>query len=309
MDRRTRVLHAIRRRQPDRTPKGELCLDDRLVADLLEVPRVRFAERLRLAERLDLDLVCLPTVYPPAAHTAALPDPAEVSWTDLTRWAVESDRCVFVLLDGVFTWGVRVWGFERFVVALARGSEGLSEFGRTVAALNADLVRRAAGGGAAGIVVGDDVAFQSGPLVPPAALREHLWPLLAQQAVQCRALGLPLFLHADGNLDALLADIAATGIDGLQGLEAAAGMDLAAVKRDFGRHLCLWGNLDPAGLVRETPPGDVAAAAGAVMAAGAPGGGFIFGTSSGLFKGMRPAQVIEAYRAAATCDPLRPAAR
>ena len=42
----------------------------------------------------------------------------------------------------------------------------------------------------------------------------------------------------------MLDNIVACGFDGLQSLQPSAGMDIAAVKKQYGHQLCLMGNLD-----------------------------------------------------------------
>ena len=72
-------------------------------------------------------------------------------------------------------------------------------------------------------------------------------------------------------------------------------MDLAAVKQRYGSQLCLWGNLNPAYLTGTHKPEDITAKVRKILQIGCSGGGFIFGTSSGLFKSMKPEHVELIY--------------
>ena len=75
-------------------------------------------------------------------------------------------------------------------------------------------------------------------------------------------------------------------------------MDLASVASQYGKNLCLWGNLDPRYLTDpHALPEEIAEAVNSILAAAGTEGGFIFGTSSGLFKGIRPDNLTEVYRA------------
>ncbi len=295
-DSKSLVWRTIKRRDVDRVPVGELCIDDAVVAAFTGASRVGLAQRRQVADRLGLDLICLTADYGRRSDSGALPAAETVDLSAVEAWAEQADRFIFVLFDGGFQWGVKRWGFERFLTMVMRQSTDVQDLLQRVEALNRRLTERAAHLGADGVVIADDIAYRNGLLLPPDRIRELFVPSLARQTEACRAAGLAVFFHSDGNLNAVLEDIAGSGFDGLQCIEAAAGMDLAAIKANYGRQLCLWGNLDPACLVEETSAEAIDERVEAALASGARGGGLIFGTSSGLFKGMQPRNIERAYR-------------
>lgn len=298
LDSKSLVSGTIRGQVTDRIPVGELCIDDSLVADFTGPSRVGFPQRRQVADRLGLDLICLPADYGPLTAQGGLPAADTVRWNAIESWAGKTDLFIFALLDGGFAWGVKTWGFQQFVIMIMRRSAHVVALMRQVEALNRRLIRQAADLGADGIVIGDDIAYRQGLLLPPDLMKELFLPSLARQAGVCHGIGLPVFFHSDGDLRAILKEIAGSGIDGLQGIESAAGMDLASIKADYGHQLCLWGNLDPACLVEDLKAEAIDARVEAVLASGARDGGLIFGTSSGLFKGMRLQSIERAYRCA-----------
>ncbi|HHW44899.1 MAG TPA: hypothetical protein GXX25_14055 [Desulfotomaculum sp.] len=293
-----RVALAIAHRVPDRVPRGELYIDDAVVRRLLGCPAVGFEERREFARRLELDIICLSPVYPLEAAGGGMPPAAAVAWPDLDRWVRQTDLFVFVLLEGAFGWGCRLWGYERFFCAVARESTELADLICMVEKYNLELVERAAGMGAMGVLIADDMAYRRGPVAHPAVLRRHFFPSLVRQVSRAAALGVPVFFHSDGNLNDLLEDIVQTGFHGLQCLEPAAGMDIGRIKRLYGDRLCLWGNLDPEELILPRSPRELQQKVHSLLAAAAPGGGFIFGTCSGLIDGMRVENILAAYGAA-----------
>lgn len=130
-----------------------------------------------------------------------------------------------------------------------------------------------------------------------------------------------VFFHSDGNISAVLPAIVEAGFDGLHCIEPAAGMNIREVKEKYGRNLCLMGNIDPALLTPDTAdlrsPGtagshnnkynsnynnfcfpELAQAVTELISAAAPGGGFIFGTCSGLHAGLSPKKVRFMYELA-----------
>lgn len=290
------VWRTIKRQATDRIPVGELCIDDGVVAAFTGTSPVGFAQRRQVADCLGLDLICLGADYGSRNLSGALPAADTVGLNAVEVWAERTDRFIFVLLDGGFQWGVKKWGFQRFLTMVMRQSTDVPDLLQQVETLNRRLTKRAADLGADGIVIADDIAYQNGLLLPPNSIKTLFIPSLARQAEACHTAGLAVFFHSDGNLIAVLDDIAGSGFDGLQCIEAAAGMDLAAIKADYGRRLCLWGNLDPACLVEEMSAEAIDARVEAVLASGARDGGLIFGTSSGLFEGMQPRNIERAYQ-------------
>lgn len=288
---RQRIYLAAARGVPDQPPRGELVLDDGLIADFLGRDTVDFPARREFVERLGLDLVTV------SLGNAERDAPAASPWRQIEQWRQESDRFVMVLIDGPFGQGVVRQGFMEFMVTIARGGAPLAAHLGDAVRMCLSQALAALDSGAQGIILADDIAHGQGLLTEPEFFRQKYFPALNTLLSTLRRREIPVFFHSDGQLEFLLPDLATAGFSGLQCLEPGAGMDLARLKPVCQGKLCLWGNLDPHWLVGEHPRQKVEAAARAVLAAGAPGGGFIFGTSSGLFRGMRPQNLAWAYAA------------
>lgn len=261
-------------------------LDDALVRSFVSPDDVGFAERADFVRSFGLDLVCLSALVSSDGGGNRLPSAHQVTWPDLDRWVRQTDRFVFVILDGLMGWGFRLLGWEKFLLAATKKTNQFQELALAVEALNLALIERAAEGGAMGVVIADDIAYQRGLMMSPTVLRECLFPSLARQVNGARRAKLPTFFHSDGDLREVVDDVVEAGFDGLQGIESAAGMDLVELRRQYGHRLCFWGNLCPSVLL--SPPsiaGLEQAVAGIVGSTGGEGG-LIFGTSSGLIKGM-----------------------
>jgi len=145
--------------------------------------------------------------------------------------------------------------------------------------------------GAEVIILGDDAAHHSGPMVSPKIWRELVLPL-HREIVEL--LDVPVIWHSDGAAAGLLPFAVEAGFAGFHGLEPGAGNDLAAVKREFGRDLVLIGNID----VNVLMGSDLSLVRGEVSRAireGSPGGGFMVATCNSVFKGMNPAAVEEMF--------------
>jgi uroporphyrinogen decarboxylase len=194
-------------------------------------------------------------------------------------------------------------GFERFMVASLKNSDELTHLMRGVERLNIDLANRAAASGANGILIADDIAHKQGTSISPKTLRDLFFPSLQRQLDGMAHLRLPIFFHSDGNLNAVMDDLVGIGFQGLHCLESGAGMDLASLKATYGKRICLWGNLDPQNLFLEEESEELKKKVKQVIDVAAPGGGFIFGSSSGLVEGMRPKNIETVYRLVSGGEP------
>jgi hypothetical protein len=104
--------------------------------------------------------------------------------------------------------------------------------------------------------LGDDIAFKSGPLLSPVWMREHYFPRLARTIAAAHARGIKVLFHSDGNLNPILDDLVAAGIDGLNPIEVLAGMDVGAIHRRYP-HLFMAGGICVSQLLPFGTPGQV----------------------------------------------------
>ena len=92
--------------------------------------------------------------------------------------------------------------------------------------------------GVDGILGGNDWCFKTGPMFSLADFRTFFVPYLRRIVEACHARGLPYIKHLDGNTTALLPSLVnEVGIDGYHAIEPAAGMDIFALKRQYGRQI------------------------------------------------------------------------
>jgi uroporphyrinogen decarboxylase len=124
-------------------------------------------------------------------------------------------------------------------------------------------------------------------------MRECYFPALAQAVHDIHALGLVVFFHSDGNLNSILADLAECELDGIQGLEPAAGMSLSSARERVGDKLTLWGNLSFGFLSETRSAEEIESALRALTNAS---GKLIVGSCGGLVDGMNVETVRRVYR-------------
>jgi hypothetical protein len=113
-----------------------------------------------------------------------------------------------------------------------------------------------AGHGIEAVFCGDDIAYKSGPLLPPSWFEAHYLGRLARVCAAYHAKGIRVLFHSDGNLMPVLDGLVAAGIDGLNPLEVLAGMDAAVIHRRHPR-LFMAGGIDASQLLPFGTPGAV----------------------------------------------------
>ena len=126
---------------------------------------------------------------------------------------------------------------------------------------------------------GDDVSMQSAPFMSPAMYRRFIKPrhkrIFDFIHSKTRA---KVFYHSCGAVYDLIPDFIEEGVDILNPIQrSAAGMDIARLKREFGKDLCFWGGgID---IQRQLPilsPTQIADEVKRTIDVMAPGGGFVF---------------------------------
>ena len=98
-----------------------------------------------------------------------------------------------------------------------------------------------------GVWTYDDMGYTRAPFFSPDMYREFIFPYHKRVVDFCHDHGLPLILHACGNVRPFLPDLAATGLDMLHPLEAKAGQHVAGFAEAVaatGRRMAFAGNMD-----------------------------------------------------------------
>ena len=102
-----------------------------------------------------------------------------------------------------------------------------------------------------------DVAFKQHPMFSTRTFNAFgFFDNVAGICDSCHKKGLQVIFHSDGDITAILADLVAAGIDGLNPLEKAAGVDVYAIRKQYPQ-LILVGGVDVTHLLREGTPDQV----------------------------------------------------
>ena len=188
---------------------------------------------------------------------------------------------------------------EDFAVRMAEDPGGL----RAEAARSADWAvergqRFAKAGLFDGFALCSDYAFNVNPFMSPAQFADFVTPYLAKITQAYRDQGLYVIKHTDGNINPILDQLAQTKPHALHSLDPQGGMDIAEVKRQYGREMCLIGNVN-CGLIDTGTEEEMLESARYALRHGMPGGGYVFSTSNCVYTGMKLSrydQLLECLR-------------
>ncbi|MBT7858830.1 MAG: hypothetical protein HN712_00910 [Gemmatimonadetes bacterium] len=112
------------------------------------------------------------------------------------------------------------------------------------------------GHGIEAVFCGDDIAFNTGPLLSPTWFDTHYMSRLGRVCDAYHRQGIRVLFHSDGNLLPLMDGLVAAGIDGLNPLEVLAGMCPTIVHERYP-HLFLAGGIDVSQLLPFGEPAQI----------------------------------------------------
>lgn len=217
----------------------------------------------------------------------------------LDFFRAESDLFISAQVGGPVSTLDWTLGMENMMIWSLTDQEAMVAYARQLMEFEIGRALRFLDHGADMILLADDIAFNSGPLLPPACMEKLAWPFYADMIRRIKAhRDVPVFLHTDGDIRSLLDNIVACGFDGLQSLQPSASMDIADVKRRYGNRLCLWGNLDLNHLLPFGTPAEVAEQARWLCRNIGHDGGFILSSCNILIDAIPPENAVAMYRAA-----------
>ena len=130
-----------------------------------------------------------------------------------------------------------------------------------------------------------DYCFNNGPFMSPAMFDEFVTPYLTDLVRGYRRQGFYVIKHTDGNIMPILDQLVQARPHALHSLDPQGGVDIAEVKRLYGKEVCLIGNVN-CGLLDTGSDAAAIESARYALRHGMPGGGYMFSTSNCVYTGM-----------------------
>jgi uroporphyrinogen decarboxylase len=141
----------------------------------------------------------------------------------------------------------RIVGLENVMLWIGLYPDEVGRFVERLGEFVLGLARaqiRAAGGLLDGMVIWGDVAYRKSVFFSPHYWRKYFKPVVKALVDECHARGLPVIYHGCGNVRQIFADFIEIGVDAYNPLEAKAGLDVVALRREYGHGIAFCGNMD-----------------------------------------------------------------
>lgn len=136
------------------------------------------------------------------------------------------------------------------------------------------------------VIISEDMGYNSATFLSPAAMRTMVIPYLRELAYTFKRAGCKVMMHCDGNMNAIMPEIASIGIDAWQPLERKAKNNLGEVKRTYGHIITPVGNVDSSGILPYGTKDDVREDVIECMRQAGEGGGYVIGSDHSLHDGI-----------------------
>ncbi len=215
----------------------------------------------------------------------------------IKRWKTDTDLFVLATLNAGFDLGYELLGFERFMMWTIQARKTMHEYFEKLIQANLELALMSVNAGADGILIADDLAFNTGTFVDPEYLRTDYFPLLKAMVTEIKKTGVPVFLHSDGDLRSIIPDLIDCNIDVLQSCDPNANMDIPSLKKEYGHDLVFMGNID-VDLLASGSVEEVEITTRNLIRDSRKGGGFILSTSNVVASYCKPENVRAMYAVA-----------
>ncbi|HXW13162.1 MAG TPA: uroporphyrinogen decarboxylase family protein [Terriglobia bacterium] len=278
----TRILKTIRHEEPDRVPLMDFGVDTPIKDLFMGRPIRAVEDQVAFQAAAGFDFIYLRANYdfpgaPPSVSTGTpraweaepesetistshmglvkdagdlekliWPDPRTVDATTLERAAAVLPPGMGIItgVGGVFTRTWMLFGYEPFCMLLVDNPELVERAAKRVGEIQCAVLRRLITQRAVVAVwYGDDLAYSEALMASPHVLRQYFFPWIEELAGIAHQAGLPFIMHSDGRLWEVLDDLITLGVEALNPIEPKA-MDIYQLKRKYGDHLALFGNID-----------------------------------------------------------------
>ena len=179
-------------------------------------------------------------------------------------------------------------GFENFLISFYTEPKMVDEMMAMCVENSTRVARNLKSLGLEVIVIGDDIATNSGLLISPDMWRSQVYPHFKKLVGNFKDIGLKVIKHSDGDLSSILDELVDSGIDCLDPIDPLGNMDMGEMKKRFGHRIALKGNVDCVHTLVNKPLEDVERDVKECIRKGAAGGGMIISSSNTIHKGINP---------------------
>lgn len=174
------------------------------------------------------------------------PDPTVTNLLDSALQIIEGDAGQhFIIPNFGFALFERAWslrGLETFMVDMVLDPGFAEELLDRILEIQLVLIRRFIDLGVDGGYFGDDYGAQKNMLFSPQMWQKFIKPRLARMFAPFREVGLPVIMHSDGQIQAIIPDLIEIGLNALNPVQPEV-LDHSWLKSTFGNNLAYYGGI------------------------------------------------------------------
>jgi hypothetical protein len=276
---RERVRRAFNHENQERIPRGELWL----ASGLFEQSGLEddLAGHVQLRTRLGMDLLFLP------ASLDGISADSQLGYRYFTPREIDEaaqvdNLFVGVIIDGPFQRMAQAQGLSSIFRDWCESKQDLIGLLGNRCTEILDLIGDCVRAGLDAIVIADDIAWDKSTYLSPEDLRTALGPLYADLVKQIKQNDAHALFHSCGDIKGFLPDLVAVGFDGLAGIQSGC-TDLVRAKQRYGDRITLIAGIEDELLQPQFATPERERAFAELVRTLSTGGGFILGSSCGLY--------------------------
>lgn len=174
--------------------------------------------------------------------------------------------------------------------------EFIHEIMKEYAKTNIEIVKRLGEAEVEITFMYDDLGYKGRSIFSIEKFKEFILPYYQKIYNACKKHGMLIIQHSCGYIDKLLPHMVDAGLNAIEALEPAAGVNLAYLKENFGDRICFIGGIDASDILNFGTPQDVEKEVKRCILAASSGGGYFAGPSHNILNA--PWENVLALRAA-----------
>ena len=228
-------------------------------------------------------------------ETYKMPDPHDPRRLSTLRAAVKRFKgkkaIIFAIHHGLI-YPIFIRGFENYLMDFYVNPDFAKRLAGMVNNYFLELEKQAIELGADVIHDGEDYCSKDGLFMSLNHFEEFVLPGLRNVIKVAKDNKIPFIKHCDGYIWPILEILVKEGIDAINPIEPAAGMEIGQVKKLYGDRIAVHGNIDCSHLLSFGTPEEIRKAVKDCIAIASPGGGHILSSSNSIHAGVPPENFI-----------------
>jgi uroporphyrinogen decarboxylase len=314
-----RVIASFNHEEPDRVPLGEIWVDKEKKEEFLGKPINTAKDEVEFWYRIGSDFVPVPSGIIDPGQTIGETSLAEDhgketgkrQWADEKKGLILSEKdfekypwpspinyslekfkeihralpsgmkmCIYT--GKIYTPAWMLMGAENFYIAIKQKSRLVDKLLARIGQIQCSIYEKILSEfDVGGVFSSDDIAHNAGLFVSPDFLRKHVFPWYKKIGDLCKDKKIPYVCHSDGKMTGILDELISLGFNGIHPIQPNV-MDINEIKRDYGKRLCIMGNINLEFPLSLGTPEDVKQEVRKRIRDIGPGGGYLVSSSNSI---------------------------